>query len=45
MTIQCFAAFSANFSEIFPPAAKKAIFTLENQNFLNQKPRVLYPKN
>ena len=29
MTKQLFAAFSANFSEIFPPAEKKAIFTFE----------------
>ena len=29
ITIQFFAAFSTKFSEIFPPAAKKAILTLE----------------
>ena len=29
ITIQSFAAFSTKFSEIFPPAAKKAILTLE----------------
>ena len=30
--IAFFAAFSANFSEIFPPAAKKLIFTFEKSN-------------
>ena len=37
MTRQFFAAFSANFSEIFPPAAKKAIFTLEKSKFSRSK--------
>ena len=35
--MQCFAAFSANFSEIFPPAAKKAIFTLEKSKLSKSK--------
>ena len=29
MTNECLEAFSTNFSDIFPPAAKKVIFTLE----------------
>jgi len=37
------AAFSANFSEIFPPAAKKAIFTFEKSKF-SKLPNSLNPK-
>ena len=37
MTKLFFAAFSTNFSEIFPPAAKKVIFTLEKSKLSKSK--------
>ena len=43
ITKQCLAAFSANFSEIFPPAAKKAIFTFEKSKSSNSLTKISLP--